>query len=202
MYNLPHASHRRTRRFPRGSFKVSKEETTSFHGDCFEKTSRIVAATRRHRRGLRLDRRWPNRSRSANRTILGKPQPFRRRLLASVFDRPARLISRTESQTLGTARLVISFEYWKKRRVAERGKRFRIWSGRWESNPRPKLGKLLYCHCTTPALIAIVPVNWLAGKRCGVARRRQTKFSVATLGRIDVGVGDCAAAVRWILDPL
>jgi hypothetical protein len=29
---------------------------------------------------------------------------------------------------------------------------FRIWSGRWESNPRPKLGKLLYCHCTTPAL--------------------------------------------------
>ena len=27
------------------------------------------------------------------------------------------------------------------------------WSGRWESNPRPKLGKLLYCHCTTPALL-------------------------------------------------
>src|SRR5437762_13955743 len=27
-----------------------------------------------------------------------------------------------------------------------------FWSGRWESNPRPKLGKLLYCHCTTPAL--------------------------------------------------
>ena len=27
-----------------------------------------------------------------------------------------------------------------------------LWSGRWESNPRPKLGKLLYCHCTTPAL--------------------------------------------------
>src|ERR1051326_290863 len=26
-----------------------------------------------------------------------------------------------------------------------------FWSGRWESNPRPKLGKLLYCHCTTPA---------------------------------------------------
>ena len=25
------------------------------------------------------------------------------------------------------------------------------WSGRWESNPRPKLGKLLYFHCTTPA---------------------------------------------------
>src|SRR6266850_2915153 len=28
-----------------------------------------------------------------------------------------------------------------------------LWSGRWESNPRPKLGKLLYCHCTTPALV-------------------------------------------------
>src|SRR5580693_1693232 len=27
----------------------------------------------------------------------------------------------------------------------------KVWSGRWESNPRPKLGKLLYCHCTTPA---------------------------------------------------
>ena len=26
-----------------------------------------------------------------------------------------------------------------------------LWGGRWESNPRPKLGKLLYCHCTTPA---------------------------------------------------
>jgi hypothetical protein len=33
---------------------------------------------------------------------------------------------------------------------------FRIWSGRWESNPRPKLGKLLYCHCTTPALVSIL----------------------------------------------
>src|SRR5690242_2852287 len=28
-----------------------------------------------------------------------------------------------------------------------------LWSGRWESNPRPKLGKLLYCHCTTPARV-------------------------------------------------
>src|SRR5713101_2892466 len=33
-----------------------------------------------------------------------------------------------------------------------------FWSGRWESNPRPKLGKLLYCHCTTPALfLSILP---------------------------------------------
>ena len=34
-----------------------------------------------------------------------------------------------------------------------------FWSGRWESNPRPKLGKLLYCHCTTPALRFILPPN-------------------------------------------
>src|ERR1700676_2759022 len=32
------------------------------------------------------------------------------------------------------------------------------WSGRWESNPRPKLGKLLYCHCTTPALLSSVVI--------------------------------------------
>src|SRR5215467_6701222 len=40
---------------------------------------------------------------------------------------------------------------WKPCKPARRRKLFRIWSGRWESNPRPKLGKLLYCHCTTPA---------------------------------------------------
>src|SRR6266478_6244646 len=39
--------------------------------------------------------------------------------------------------------------------MRQRPKSFRIWSGRWESNPRPKLGKLLYCHCTTPALVSI-----------------------------------------------
>jgi hypothetical protein len=33
-----------------------------------------------------------------------------------------------------------------------------LWSGRWESNPRPKLGKLLYCHCTTPALLSASPI--------------------------------------------
>src|SRR6266705_1044319 len=32
-----------------------------------------------------------------------------------------------------------------------------LWSGRWESNPRPKLGKLLYCHCTTHALMIKLP---------------------------------------------
>jgi hypothetical protein len=40
------------------------------------------------------------------------------------------------------------WKIWKMRRPRNF---FRIWSGRWESNPRPKLGKLLYCHCTTPA---------------------------------------------------
>ena len=31
-----------------------------------------------------------------------------------------------------------------------------IWSGRWESNPRHKLGKLGYYHYTTPAKVAIL----------------------------------------------
>ena len=44
------------------------------------------------------------------------------------------------------------FEWiWKKWKMKQRRKCFVFWSGRWESNPRPKLGKLLYCHCTTPA---------------------------------------------------
>src|SRR5438477_4743492 len=38
--------------------------------------------------------------------------------------------------------------------MRQRPKSFKIWSGRWESNPRPKLGKLLYCHCTTPAFLS------------------------------------------------
>ena len=40
---------------------------------------------------------------------------------------------------------------WKKWKMKPLRKCFIFWSGRWESNPRPKLGKLLYCHCTTPA---------------------------------------------------
>ena len=40
---------------------------------------------------------------------------------------------------------------WKIWKMRSLPKCLRIWSGRWESNPRPKLGKLLYCHCTTPA---------------------------------------------------
>ena len=39
-----------------------------------------------------------------------------------------------------------------------------FWSGRWESNPRPKLGKLLYCHCTTPALAMKVAKPGKPGK--------------------------------------
>src|ERR1700723_4460520 len=34
--------------------------------------------------------------------------------------------------------------------------RLREWSGRWESNPRLKLGKLGYYHYTTPARAAIL----------------------------------------------
>src|SRR5215813_9184818 len=41
--------------------------------------------------------------------------------------------------------------YWKIWKISKSRKCFRIWSGRRESNPCPKLGKLLYCHCTTPA---------------------------------------------------
>ena len=48
---------------------------------------------------------------------------------------------------------------WKKWKMKQRPKSFVLWSGRWESNPRPKLGKLLYCHCTTPAL-KIKLANW------------------------------------------
>lgn len=36
-----------------------------------------------------------------------------------------------------------------------------IWSGRWESNPRHKLGKLGYYHYTTPAL-AHRPCVWVS----------------------------------------
>src|ERR1700740_1560370 len=43
-----------------------------------------------------------------------------------------------------------------------------LWSGRWESNPRPKLGKLLYCHCTTPARLSAfrlyITERWLVLK--------------------------------------
>jgi hypothetical protein len=43
------------------------------------------------------------------------------------------------------------------RKTRESGNFFINWSGRWESNPRPKLGKLLYYHCTTPALAKSIP---------------------------------------------
>jgi hypothetical protein len=38
------------------------------------------------------------------------------------------------------------------------------WSGRWESNPRLKLGKLGYYHYTTPATRPILVAFLRAGK--------------------------------------
>src|ERR1700722_6654446 len=59
-----------------------------------------------------------------------------------------------------------------------------FWSGRWESNPRPKLGKLLYCHCTTPALRPLYP-------RIG---RRESVANIALLaGILLTGF----VAIRW-----
>src|ERR1035441_116090 len=43
------------------------------------------------------------------------------------------------------------------------------WSGRWESNPRLKLGKLGYYHYTTPATRLILAGFPGAGKSVGVA---------------------------------
>ena len=51
----------------------------------------------------------------------------------------------------------------------------REWSGRWESNPRPKLGKLLYCHCTTPA--RSVP-------KATIARPRSQDVLFTAIGRV------------------
>ena len=48
-----------------------------------------------------------------------------------------------------------------------------LWSGRWESNPRPKLGKLLYCHCTTPALILLILATFVASKQPKILEREQ-----------------------------
>src|ERR1700687_505589 len=52
-----------------------------------------------------------------------------------------------------------NWKIWKTRR---RPKFFRFWSGRRESNPRPKLGKLLYCHCTTPARFKLLAHSQLS----------------------------------------
>ena len=60
------------------------------------------------------------------------------------FDRKSATdVSRKKGKDLGG--------FGKKWRMQQLRKCFVFWSGRWESNPRPKLGKLLYCHCTTPA---------------------------------------------------
>ena len=36
---------------------------------------------------------------------------------------------------------------------------FQIWSGRWESNSRGQLGKLLHYHCATPAVDVFILAN-------------------------------------------
>jgi hypothetical protein len=45
------------------------------------------------------------------------------------------------------------------------------WSGRWESNPRLKLGKLGYYHYTTPAALPILVGFHRVGKSMGIAAR-------------------------------
>src|SRR5260370_10095292 len=60
--------------------------------------------------------------------------------------------------------------FWKPWKPARPRKFFRIWSGRRESNPCPKLGKLLYCHCTTPAL-KIKLANWRGGCKALISTR-------------------------------
>src|SRR6266852_2174751 len=62
---------------------------------------------------------------------------------------------------------------------------FRIWSGRWESNPRPKLGKLLYCHCTTPALLLSILSTLAAREQALRLQKRGCQF--ARQGQLLVG---------------
>ena len=53
------------------------------------------------------------------------------------------------------------------------------WSGRWESNPRLKLGKLGYYHYTTPAtrliLVGFQPVGKSGGVALGTIPGRASK---------------------------
>src|ERR1700683_3012969 len=53
----------------------------------------------------------------------------------------------------------------------------KCWSGRWESNPRPKLGKLLYCHCTTPAqlLSETIISLYATSRKCFGSQRVTTR---------------------------
>src|ERR1700723_295315 len=55
--------------------------------------------------------------------------------------------------------------------------RLREWSGRWESNPRLKLGKLGYYHYTTPARgnrisSQLILVVFRASRQIGVGKRK------------------------------
>src|SRR5674476_414143 len=74
-----------------------------------------------------------------------------------------------------------------------------FWSGRWESNPRPKLGKLLYCHCTTPAL-DLTLAN-LRGACKNSSSRIRARVSLC-VGRTDILVcplsGETLARGGWL----
>ena len=56
------------------------------------------------------------------------------------------------------------------------------WSGRWESNPRLKLGKLGYYHYTTPALRPILVGFCGVGKSLSVACRSEWSHSAIVRG--------------------
>src|SRR5471032_1928541 len=62
------------------------------------------------------------------------------------------------------------------------------WSGRWESNPRRKLGKLGYYHYTTPAQVA--NSSRVSSKQ---ANRHSYQMKEGA-GHVGVGI---ALSVRW-----
>ena len=76
--------------------------------------------------------------------------------------------------------LATKLMFWKIWKMRSRRNFFRIWSGRWESNPRPKLGKLLYCHCTTPARFPSVVI--IHNEATARTDRPFPLFSKPTLG--------------------
>ena len=75
---------------------------------------------------------------------------LRRICLTCLFATPIRL-DRTNTTDVSQKKKHGFWWIWKKWKMKQPHKWFVFWSGRWESNPRPKLGKLLYCHYTTPA---------------------------------------------------
>src|SRR5215475_7731343 len=68
------------------------------------------------------------------------------------------------------------------------GRTFVFWSGRWESNPRPKLGKLLYCHCTTPARCHISVI---------ILKNKSLRTDASHLALSSKTHACCAAAQDW-----